>query len=579
MASKHKEQKKEQKRERLDPNPERFIRGIDFLQSLSVSCPVLCDDINQMTIELNPAPGIFLDTDRVSHSEIPGRLSKETAERAFHDLVDFVCGIDYDAMHDAMHSVEDGYDCVMNTLKDLRKEYDRATSSFRLLVSDIEISFGLQDAFCELMVAVFHMAKEEQPVDVKTLRDLGDKLIASLHRVFSDVYRGEPVPPRETKVTDDPMTLPPPDPTELEAHLPSQREAMHLNEQWHIEDIDSSLATTDFARLDKSSRPLFANECIARLWGYSYRVWRDGTMTPRQKAQIPRFAPYPFYYRFFDFVSTIISAADGYRNKKLPVRGSVAIKNPIMGFPLAHRMKDMLMFAPREYFAPGRAHYFYMLLVKSVYIAAMTYLRRSVPHDARLHISPFLDKAEVAFVDFLTMLEQPVSGTVREYAAKCDKMRYAFLDALRGAASILECIEDDISVDEGYVPADYNDPKDKYDSNVDWMQGEFKKLQKEIRANRAIGNDVLFTVSGGEKGVEQPLKSRAGQFKHDMALEGLELIKKAKFNTLTSTEAARQVINDRRYAKCKDGYKNNPADIDALRKQIDRLADAEGLRT
>ena len=53
----------------------------------------------------------------------------------------------------------------------------------------------------------------------------------------------------------------------------------------------------------------------------------------------------------------------------------------------------------------------------------------------------------------------------------------------------------------------------------------------------------------------------------------------AKFGTLTTTEAARQVINDRRYAKCKDGYKNNPADIDALRKQIDRLAEAEGLRT
>ena len=117
-----------------------------------------------------------------------------------------------------------------------------------------------------------------------------------------------------------------------------------------------------------------------------------------------------------------------------------------------------------------------------------------------------------------------------------------------------------------------------WESNAD-VNTELQKIHNELRASRAIGNDILYTVSSGQKGVEQPAKTRAGQIRRDMAVEGLELIKKAKFNTLTSTEAARQVINDRRYAKCKDGYKNNPADIDALRKQIDRLADAEGLRT
>ena len=262
-----------------------------------------------------------------------------------------------------------------------------------------------------------------------------------------DVYRDESVPPREFVLTDEPMTLPAPDAGEMDARLPSRKEMMGAIKDWHLEEVDRSLASMDFMRLDKSHNKVFANECIQRLMGYSFRIWRDTTMTPRQKAQIPRFAPYPFYFRFFDFAGGIINAAEAYRNKEMPYRGANLVKNPIQGFPLAHRMKDVLMFAPREYFAQGRTHWQYMLLVKNVYMASMTYLRRSLPLEIRLHAAPFMDRAEVAFVDFLTMVQSPVSGTVREYAAKCDRMRYAFLDALRGMASIMECYEDELSQD------------------------------------------------------------------------------------------------------------------------------------
>ena len=62
---------------------------------------------------------------------------------------------------------------------------------------------------------------------------------------------------------------------------------------------------------------------------------------------MPRFAMYSFYARFFDFAYGILNAAILLKNNEIPVRpASVVMDNPIQGFPLAQRMKDVLLYAP-----------------------------------------------------------------------------------------------------------------------------------------------------------------------------------------------------------------------------------------
>lgn len=422
------------------------FRTSNFMFDFCMKCDTLGKILRMMLERIDPA-NVAAGRRFVPENRVPGRLVRDELCVGFHRLVHLVCNINFEAMLDFMQYRENGHDCIVNTFLDLLHGFDRVISAYRFYTSNIGLYLDCQSAFYRLLPALLKIAKQEAEPDSNKIREYGANLLHAIRRMADDVYRDESVPPREFVLTDEPMTLPAPDAGEMDARLPSKKEMMGAIKDWHLEEVDRSLASMDFMRLDKSHNKVFANECIQRLMGYSFRIWRDTTMTPRQKAQIPRFAPYPFYFRFFDFAGGIINAAEAYRNKEMPYRGANLVKNPIQGFPLAHRMKDVLMFAPREYFAQRRTHWQYMLLVKNVYMASMTYLRRSLPLEIRLHAAPFMDRAEVAFVDFLTMVQSPVSGTVREYAAKCDRMRYAFLDALRGMASIMECYEDELSQD------------------------------------------------------------------------------------------------------------------------------------
>ena len=486
------------------------LRTSNFMLDFGMKCDTLGKILRMMLERIDPA-NVVMGIGFIPENRVPGRLVRDELCVGFHRLVHLVCNIDFGMMLDFMQYRENGHDCIVNTFLDLLHGFDRIISDYRYYTSDIELYINCQSAFYHLMRALLRIAKQEaQPNSIK-IREYGARLLHAIRRMSEDVYRGEAVPPLEYAITDRPMTLPAPDEGEIDAPLPSKREMMGAIKDWHLEEVDRSLASMDFMRLDKSHNKVFANECIQRLMGYSFRIWRDTTMTPRQKAQIPRFAPYPFYFRFFDFAGGIINAAEAYRDNKMPYRGANLVKNPIQGFPLAHRMKDVLMFAPKEYFEHGRTHWQYMLLVKNVYIASMTYLRRSLPMEIRLHAAPFMDKAEVAFVDFLTMVNTPVSGTVREYAAKCDRMRYAFLDALRAMASIMECYEDELSQDgsnpyeeekrrscgEYYERGDNsenginNQALDIYTQSLPWVE-ELKGLKENM-------NTVIAMLSGKDK--------------------------------------------------------------------------------
>ena len=502
--------KEQSKTSKKSIDPECELRVCNFMFDFGVKCDGLENILRMMYERIDPA-NVVVGKRFAPENRVPGRLVRDELCVGFHRLVHLVCNIDFEAMLDFMGHKENGHDCIVNTFKGLLHGFDRIISDYRFYTSNIELYLGCQSAFYRLLPALLKIAKQEAEPDSNKIREYGARLLHAIRRLADDVYRDEPVPPLEFVLTDEPMTLPAPDAGEMDARLPSRREMMGAIKDWHIEEVDRSLSRMNFMSLDKSHHRVFANECIQRLMGYSYRIWRDTTMTPRQKAQIPRFAPYPFYFRFFDFAGGIINAADAYRNKEMPYRGANLVKNPIQGFPLAHRMKDVLMFAPREYFEHGRTHWQYMLLVKNVYIASMTYLRRSLPLEIRLHAAPFMDKAEVAFVDFLTMVNTPVSGTVREYAAKCDRMRYSFLDALRGMASIMECYEDELSPDgsnpyeeekrrscgEYYERGDNsengisNRALDIYTQSLPWVE-ELKGLKENM-------NTVIAMLSGKEK--------------------------------------------------------------------------------
>ena len=490
------------------------FRAYNFMLDFGFKCDSLGNIIRMMLERIDPA-NVAMGRHFAPKNRIPGRLVREELCVGFHRLVHLVCNIDFEAMFDFMRCNENGHDCIVNTFKDLLHTFNHILSGYRFYTSNIELYLDCQSAFYRLLPTLLKIAKGETNADSGRVREYGARLLHAIRRLANDVYRDESVPPLEFSLTDEPMTLPAPDAEEIDARLPSRREMMGIIKDWHLEEVDHSFTRMSFTRLDKSNNQVFANECVQRLMGYSFRIWRDTTMTPRQKAQIPRFAPYPFYFRFFDFAGGIIKAAEAYRSKKMPFRGANLVKNQIQGFPLAQRMKDVLMFAPREYFEEGRTHWQYMLLVKNVYIASMTYLRRSLPLEIRLHAAPFIDKAEVAFVDFLTMVQSPVSGTVREYAAKCDRIRYTFFDALRGVASIMECYEDELSIDgsnpyeeekrrclgEYYERGGKSDgalangAQDFYSQSLPWMK-ELKQDVTEIKEMLFSGDKKKAAVRG-----------------------------------------------------------------------------------
>ena len=232
-------------------------------------------------------------------NRVPGRLVREELCVGFHRLVHLVCNIDFGAMLDFMQYNENGHDCIVNTFKDLLHNFDHVISGYRFYTSNIEIYLVCQSAFYRLLSTLLKIAKKEVKPDSGKIREYGANLLHAVRRMADDVYRDEPVPPFEYALTDEPMTLPAPDAGEVDARLPSRREMMGVIKDWHLEEVDRSLARMSFMRLDKSQEQVFANECVQRLMGYSYRIWRDQTMThykcsgsiPQQEDAVQRRQP------------------------------------------------------------------------------------------------------------------------------------------------------------------------------------------------------------------------------------------------------------------------------------------------
>lgn len=521
-----------------------------------------------LKLKCKPIGGINLKLEKPS--ETP---PKELVEKAYREAAEVFFRLDIDEMRRMSAESKVVKDNLSVTITDLMLALIDLTDRFKPKVADGDIIIETTAAVSHFATAMRDALEDSGEYRISKAKEAADRMLRCAARLVGQSYFDEAVPPAEyPPLTDLAMQFPPPDESELHGCMPSSSDGMGLPEvKWFRHDVECGCL---FAADSQYGSKLYVNECINRLWGKSLRLRNDITLDIKQIVQMPRLVMYPFYAAFFDMAYKLYDAAKQYKSGELkPVRGSLALKNPMDGGNrLFMRMKDVLRFAPREYFEQGRQHEVYLRLCGHVFSAAMDAIRASLPKDAMLQCTGQIEKAKTHFGNFILRLESPAYGTVRMYVADSEKLVKDFKAEIYSIAAILVCVENQIE-----------DAKETIQhkagaENAD-MSTELKKIHSELRANRAIGNDILYTVSGGDKGVEQPQKSRAGQVRRDMAVEGLELIKKAKLGTLTSTEAARKVINDSRYSKRGDGYKNVPADIDALRKQIDRLAEAEGLRT
>jgi hypothetical protein len=328
--------------------------------------------------------------------------------------------------------------------------------------------------------------------------------------------------------------------------------------------------------LDAADKPLFVNDCIARLWGYSNRIWSSSRLPPRQMAQIPRFAMCSFYAQFFDFAYGILNAANLLKNNEMPVRpASVVMDNPIQGLPLAQRMKDVLLYAPREYFACGLKHHAYLLIVKNVYERVMSALQTSIPISVRLHASTHFKTAQKSFSEFLFTLQNPTTDTIRNFVTKCDSIIHDFKSALEELAAILKCIEDDIQHDAPQPQtAQLNtEISEKLDTIIDIT----KTTAKNVNETKGIANESLYYVSSNATGCPRSDGRKMGELRKQMVEEAVKLIKKSPHGEITSSAAARSIIKAYEKQKLTGAYTSS--EVDAFRKAIERECKNLGLRT
>jgi hypothetical protein len=299
-------------------------------------------------------------------------------------------------------------------------------------------------------------------------------------------------------------------------------------------------------------------------------------MSLRQKAQLPRFAMYPFYFRFFDFAYGILNAVNHLKNKEETVRpASVVMDNPIQGLPLAQRMKDVLLYAPREYCECGLKHHAYLLIVKNVYERVMSALQSSIPISVRLHASTHFKDAQKSFNEFLFTLQNPTTDSIRIFIAKCDRIIQDFKSALEELAAILKCAEDNIQ-------EDYQQPQQaqataeilgKLNTLVDASK-DAAKSNKEIKG---LINETLYHASSHETGCPRPDGRKMGELRKQMVEEAVKLIKKSPHGEITSSAAARSIIKAYEKQKLTGAYTSS--EVDAFRKAIERECKNLRLRT
>ena len=550
------------------------MTGMNFIMNFSLSMDLLSNKIEEIQ---NICNGIFSRTGDSIYGEWdkpPMFVPKDLFVDAFEVLTDEFSSIEPDELYAALNHTENARECLIKTIEQLRQVFFDIIHPFKTEVSDIALYKTAESRLFAFLTEFENLFLSTTPIDMTTAQASATSLMNSIEQIANDVYRGEPTPSEDgIAISDEPMSFPSPDLDEMMGHLPSKDEAINIKIDWGL---NTQQCDCLFMSLDTADKPLFINDCIARLWGYSMRIWNSTSMSLRQKAQLPRFAMYPFYFRFFDFAYGILNSANHLKNKEETVRpASVVMDNPIQGFPLAQRMKDVLLYAPREYFNPGLKHHGYLLIVKNVYESVMSALQSSIPISVRLHASTHFKAAQKSFNEFLFTLQNPTTDSIRIFIAKCDRIIHDFKSALEELAAILKCVEDDIQHDSLQTqPVQLNT---EISEKLDTLIGASKNAAKSDKEIKELINETLYHSSGHEAGSLRPDGRKMGELRKQMVEEAVKLIKDSPHGEITSSAAARSIIKAYEKQKLTGAYTSS--EVDAFRKAIERECKNLGLRT
>ena len=328
------------------------MTGMNFIMNFSLSMDLLSNKIEEIQNICNGSFSRVGDSIFGEWDKPPMFIPKDLFVDAFETLINEFSSIDPDELYAALNHIENARECLIKTIEQLRQAFFGIIHPFKTEVSDIALYKTAESRLFSFLTEFENLFLSTTPIDMTTAQASATSLMNSIEQIANDVYRSEPTPSEDgIAISDEPMSFPMPDAEELNRHLPAKEESIIQEIDWGL---DIQQCDCLFMSLDAADKPLFVNDCIARLWGYSNRIWSSTRFSPRQRAQMPRFAMYSFYARFFDFAYGILNAANHLKNKEETVRpASVVMDNPIQGFPLAQRMKDVLLYAPREYFACG----------------------------------------------------------------------------------------------------------------------------------------------------------------------------------------------------------------------------------
>ena len=561
-------------KKKTEPDIAAEMTGMNFIMNFSLSMDLLSNKIEEIQNICNGSFSLIGDSIYGEWDKPPMFVPKDLFIDAFETLVDEFSSIDPDELYAALNHTENARECLIKNIEQLRQVFFDIIHPFKTEVSDIALYKTAESRLFAFLTEFENLFLSTTPIDMTTAQASATSLMNSIEQIANDVYRSEPTPSEDgIAISDEPMSFPSPDLDEMMGSLPSKDEAINIKIDWKL---NTQQCDCLFMSLDTADKPLFINDCIARLWGYSMRIWNSTSMSLRQKAQLPRFAMYPFYFRFFDFAYGILNAVNHLKNKEETVRpASVVMDNPIQGLPLAQRMKDVLLYAPREYFNPGLKHHAYLLIVKNVYESVMAALQSSIPISVRLHASTHFKTAQKSFNEFLFTLQNPTTDSIRIFIAKCDRIIQDFKSALEELAAILKCIEGDIQHDAPQPQTVQLNTE--ISEKLNTLIGASKNAAKSDKEIKELINETLYHSSGHEAGSLRPDGRKMGELRKQMVEEAVKLIKDSPHGETTPFAAARSIIKAYEKKKLSGTYTNS--EVDAFRKAIERECKNLGLRT
>jgi len=428
-----------------------------------------------LKVEVIPVGGLHRKIKKPS--ETP---PKEIVETAYREAAEVFFRLDTTELQKIASSDKDVRDNLIVTVTDMLLVLTDLTDKFKSKVEDADIILETNAAISRFTTAIKEAIEGDGEYRFKKAKDAAERMLECAKKVISQSYLDEVVPAVEAApLSDSLMRFLSPDESELHCSVPSVSEVSYVKEvEWFKDNKPCNVLFANDEYLYRE--PFFVNDCLNRLWGKSTRIRNDTQLEISQMAQMPRLVMYPFYAAFFDMASRLYDSVEQYKSGKLkPVRGSFALWNPMDGGQrLLWRMKDVLRYAPREYFEPGRQHEVYTRLIGHVFSDVMDALLKVIPKDARFQCAATIGRAKIAFGNIMRRLKSPAEGSEREYVEESEKMVDGFKDEIIALSGLLKCVEEEIDA------ADMNSSQDSTvgrDEKIDKMSSQINDIHKILK--------------------------------------------------------------------------------------------------